>query len=62
VDGTPRGRTPIRDLPLAAGSYRVEFVSDLTNERLATSVQIAAGGRTRLHADFTAATPRIVVR
>jgi hypothetical protein len=61
VDGKARGRTPIRDLSLPAGSYRVEFVSELTNERLDTSVQLVAGAHNRLHADFTAATPRIVV-
>lgn len=62
VDGKLRGRTPIRELTLPAGSYRVEFISDLTDERLGTSVQVGAGEHERLHADFTAATPRIVVR
>jgi hypothetical protein len=62
VDGKPRGRTPIRQLALSAGNYRVEFVSELTEERLGTSVQLGAGEQNTLHADFTAATPRIVVR
>ncbi|HEX2882214.1 MAG TPA: serine/threonine-protein kinase [Polyangiaceae bacterium] len=62
VDGKPRGRTPIRQLALSVGNYRVEFISDLTDERLSTSVLLGAGEHDTLHADFTAATPRIVVR
>jgi serine/threonine-protein kinase len=62
VDGTARGRTPLRDLSLSAGSHRVEFISDLTDEHLGSSIQLNAGEHARLHADFTAATPRIVVR
>jgi serine/threonine-protein kinase len=62
VDGKPRGRTPIRQLALSTGNYRVEFISDVTDERLGTSVLLGAGEHNTLHADFTAATPRIVVR
>jgi len=62
IAGKPRGRTPVRDLPLPVGSYRVEFVSDLMDERLGTSIELAAGVHRQLHADFTAATPRLVPR
>jgi hypothetical protein len=62
VDGKLRGRTPIRQLALSVGNYRVEFISDLTDERLSTSVLLGAGEHNTLHADFTAAAPRIVVR
>jgi hypothetical protein len=39
----------------------VEFISDLTQEHLTTSIDLKEGQTPALHADFTAATPRLMV-
>ncbi|HTM46017.1 MAG TPA: serine/threonine-protein kinase [Polyangiaceae bacterium] len=61
VDGQAKGRTPVRGLLLPVGGHRVEFISDLTQEHLTTSIDLKEGQTPALHADFTAATPRLMV-
>ncbi len=61
VDDQLKGRTPVRALSLPVGGHRVEFISDLTGEHLSTSIDLHAGQTPLLHADFTAATPRLVL-
>jgi serine/threonine-protein kinase len=54
--------TPIAALSLPAGVYTVTFRSPTFGEPVAARVELAAGGFSRVHADFRAAVPRVVVR
>ena len=61
VDGQAFAAVP-RSLELRPGEYKVEFKSSGLEERVRTTVTLAAGDRVRMHADFSSAAPRIVVR
>jgi serine/threonine-protein kinase len=54
--------TPIAALSLPAGVYTVTFRSPTFGEPVAARVELAPGGFSRVHADFRAAVPRVVVR
>ena len=56
------GSTPIHGLPLSAGSLRVVFESAELGEQVGTTVQLEAGKRLSLHAEFTRATPAVRLR
>lgn len=59
MDGAPRGKTPLVSLKVPIGTHSVQFVNEAMGERLSTSIDLAEGQHRRLHADFTAATPRL---
>jgi hypothetical protein len=52
-------RTPLSLNDLEPGTYQVVFHEPTLNEKLIGTVQLAGGDAKRLHADFTAATPRL---
>jgi len=54
--------TPVRGLTLPAGNYRVTFRSETYGAPVATQVNLSAGSRRSVHADFRAAVPAITVR
>ncbi|MBX3129255.1 MAG: serine/threonine protein kinase [Polyangiaceae bacterium] len=62
VAGRPRGGTPVLGLELPAGSVTVVFTNPVLDERVSASVTLAAGKTRSVHADFSAASPRIFVR
>jgi hypothetical protein len=61
VDGTPRGRVPLRDLALEPGAHDVLFTFETTGERRGDRVTLRPGEKVRLRADFTGAVPTIRV-
>jgi serine/threonine-protein kinase len=62
VAGRARGTTPVIGLELPAGSYFVQFQSPVLDERVPAQVNVAAGQTRTVHADFTAASPRVHIR
>ena len=54
--------TPVRGVVLPAGNYRVTFRSETYGAPVATQVNLGAGVRRSVHADFRAAVPAITVR
>jgi hypothetical protein len=52
-------RTPLALDALDPGTYQVEFQEATLNEKLIGTVQLKPGDERRLHADFTAASPRL---
>ncbi|HEY3496380.1 MAG TPA: serine/threonine-protein kinase [Polyangiaceae bacterium] len=56
------GATPVRALPVRAGSYRVTFRSETYGSPVTTQVTLAPGARRSVHADFRAAVPTVMVR
>jgi hypothetical protein len=62
VAGTPRGQTPIGNLELPAGRYALVFRNPTLGDQVRTTVEVAAGQHRRVHADFTTASPRVIVR
>lgn len=62
VDGRSRGTTPVMGIDLAAGPHSVQFKSPLLDERVPAQVTLGAGQTRTVHADFTAASPRVYVR
>ncbi len=54
--------TPVRALPLPAGSYTLTFRSATFGEPVVARVELLPGGGRSVHADFRAAIPTVVVR
>jgi hypothetical protein len=54
--------TPQRALELAPGSYQVTFRNATFDEPLSTQIELSAGKLRRVHADFTAEPPKVLVR
>lgn len=62
VAGRSRGGTPVLGLELPAGPVTVVFTNPVLDERVSGSVTLVAGKTSSVHADFSAASPRIFVR
>ncbi len=62
VGGRARGTTPVMGLELPAGSHFVQFQSTQLHERVPAQVTLAPGQTRTVHADFTAASPRVHIR
>ncbi len=54
--------TPVRQLQLPAGSYRVTFKSPTWDGGISADVQVSQDKPRSVHADFTSEPPRVVVR
>jgi eukaryotic-like serine/threonine-protein kinase len=54
--------TPVRALPLPAGSYTLTFRSATFGEPVVARVELLSGGGHSVHVDFRAAIPTVVVR
>ncbi|HEY6078813.1 MAG TPA: hypothetical protein VIW29_08415, partial [Polyangiaceae bacterium] len=54
--------TPVRQLKLPAGIYRVTFRSPTFGEPVAAPVELGPGDSRSVHADFRAALPTVSVR
>ena len=61
VNGRSYGTTPVVNLELPRGSYAVVF-SDPILGRVSASLKLGVGEKRGVHADLTAATPRVFVR
>jgi hypothetical protein len=62
VDGVAAGRTPLSLSSLTPGQHSFVFKSELLGEKLETQLNLRDGGRQRVHADFTSATPQVYLR
>jgi serine/threonine-protein kinase len=63
VDGVAAGRTPLSLSSLTPGPHSFVFTSELLGEKLETKLNLRdGGGRQRIHADFTSATPQVYLR
>jgi hypothetical protein len=62
VDATRVGRTPLMNHASSPGRHTLTFVNPLLGERLEATVTVAPTSFTRVHADFTSANPRVIVR
>jgi serine/threonine protein kinase len=62
VDATRVGRTPLMNHASTPGRHTLTFVNLLLDERLEATITVAPTSTTRVHADFTSANPRVIVR
>jgi eukaryotic-like serine/threonine-protein kinase len=62
VDATRVGRTPLMNHGATPGRHTLTFINPLLGERLEATVTVAPTSLTRVHADFTSANPRVIVR
>ncbi len=56
------GTTPVVGISLPPGSYPVVFQSGALGERVSARITLTAGQTRGVHADFTSASPRIILR
>jgi len=56
------GTTPVVGVSLAPGTYPVTFRSGALGERVSAQVTLSPGQTRGIHADFTSASPRIILR
>ncbi|MGO8999548.1 MAG: hypothetical protein ACLQVI_39995, partial [Polyangiaceae bacterium] len=61
IDGTPRGRCPLRDVPLDPGPHDIRFTFEPTGESSGERLTLRAQERVTLRADFSSANPTLRV-
>jgi serine/threonine-protein kinase len=62
LDAARVGLTPLMSHAAPAGRHTVTFVSQLLGEKLETVITLDPSTVARIHADFTSANPRVIVR
>jgi eukaryotic-like serine/threonine-protein kinase len=62
VDASRIGHTPLMGHGSSPGRHTITFVSQLLGEKLETTVTLEPDAFTHIHADFTSANPRVIVR
>jgi serine/threonine-protein kinase len=63
IDGIPRGSVPIADLAIEPGEHDIKFTFNATGETAEKKrILLKAGERIRVKAEFTGASPQIVIQ
>jgi eukaryotic-like serine/threonine-protein kinase len=62
LDAARIGLTPLMGHAAPAGRHTISFVSQLLGEKLETVITLDPATITRIHADFTSANPRVILR
>ena len=62
IDAARISLTPLIGHAVPAGRHTIGFVSQLLGEKLETVITIDPATLTRVHADFTSANPRVILR